>query len=175
MYDERRVQPKYLWFRFSIALGLGLGLLLLVQTIRTYREVADGLLQHEAQREVDRRMQSISRAARLTRSRDPATLTPVLHELVHESPKELAWIRIINRQGKVIAESEKVTGAPVYTLRELGRVMQNPERHTQEKTDAVGRGGDHAESVAARPAAIRPAAGRPGVAYRRHATGSRRT
>jgi hypothetical protein len=138
MYDERRVQPKYLWFRFSIALGLGLGLLLLVQTIRTYREVADGLLQHEAQREVDRRMQSISRAARLTRSRDPATLTPVLHELVHESPKELAWIRIINRQGKVIAESEKVTGAPVYTLRELGRVMQNPERHTQEKLTPSG-------------------------------------
>ena len=143
--------------------------------IRTYREVADGLLQHEAQREVDRRMQSISRAARLTRSRDPATLTPVLHELVHESPKELAWIRIINRQGKVIAESEKVTGAPVYTLRELGRVMQNPERHTQEKLTPSGVVVITLQSVAARPAAIRPAAGRPGVAYRRHATGSRRT
>jgi hypothetical protein len=126
MYDERTVQspffkPRYLWFRLSIALGLGLGLLLLFQTWQTYREVTNGLLRQEAQREADRRVQSILRAARLTGSRDPATLTPVLHEMVHESPRELAWIRIVDRSGRAIAESEKVTGAPVYKSGELGR------------------------------------------------------
>jgi Stage II sporulation protein E (SpoIIE) len=115
-----RVKPKYFWFRLSIALGLGLGLLLLVQTVVTYRHVNDQMLHQEAQREADRRMQSIDRAARLTRSHDPATLTSVLHELVHEAPGELAWIRIINAQGKVIAETERVSGARAYSADDFG-------------------------------------------------------
>ena len=121
MYHRPRVQPKYLWFRATIFFGLGLGLLLLVQTVLTYRHVTNGLLRQEAQREIDRRVQSINRAARLTGSRDPAKLAPVLRELVHEAPKEIAWIRIINGQSKVLAETEHITGAPIYPPGTLGR------------------------------------------------------
>ena len=133
-----RVKPKYLWFRLSIAFGLGLGLLLLVQTVLTYRHVNDELLRQEAQREVDRRLQSISRAARLTGSRDSATLTPVLHELVHEAPREIAWIRILDHRGHVVAESEKISGAPVYDGRDVGRMMGDRERRPAEKLTLLG-------------------------------------
>jgi len=136
---SERVKSKYLWFRLTIALGLGLGLLLLVQTVMTYRHVTNGLLRQEAQREADRRLQSIGRSARLMGTRDPAALTPVLHELVHEAPQLIAWIRILDRRGRVIAESEKVTGAPVYKPGDLGRGPGDRDRHPEERNAQGGR------------------------------------
>jgi len=133
------VKPKFLWFRLSIALGLLLGLLLLVQTILTYRYVSRSLVRLEAQREADRRMQSIGRAARLTGARESATLTPVLHELVHEAASQIAWIRILNFDGKVLAESEKAPEAPVYKQGELGRMLADRDRRAPERETPFGK------------------------------------
>ena len=135
------MQPKYLWFRVTIFFGLGLGLLLLVQTVLTYRHVTNGLLRQEAQREIDRRVQSINRAARLTGSRDPARLAPVLQEMVHEAPKEIAWIRIINGQSKVLAATEMIMEAPAYPPGTLGRGPGRdgpPGPHGTEKMTPAG-------------------------------------
>jgi hypothetical protein len=132
------VQPKFLWFRISIALGLLLGLLLLVQTLLTYHYVSRSLVRQEAHREADRRMLSIARAARLTDSRDSATLTPVLHEMVHEAPTQLAWIRILSFDGNVLAESEAIAGAPQYHPGDLGRLLGNRERPADERKTASG-------------------------------------
>lgn len=115
-------KPKYLLFRLAIAAGLLLGALLLAQTVVSYRFVAQSLLRQEAVREAERRIRSIGRAARLTGMREAATLTPVLHELVHEAPNHIAWIRILDAQGKVVAESEKVEGAPVYKAEDFRTV-----------------------------------------------------
>jgi hypothetical protein len=133
-----RVKPKFLWFRISIVFGLLLALLLLVQTVFTYRYVAQNLVAQEAQREADRRMQSIARAARLTGSKEPSALAPVLHELVHEAPEQIAWIRILNMDGKVLAESEKVSGAPVYKRDDLGKMMDDRMRRPQRLRTASG-------------------------------------
>lgn len=131
------MKPKFLLFRISIFFGLALGLLLLVQTVRTYRYVSENLVRQEAQREADRRMQSIGRAARLTGSRSPESLTPVLHELVHEAPSQIAWIRILSMEGKVLAESEAVKEAPKYKNGDLGRMMGDRDRKPRElKTDS---------------------------------------
>ena len=73
---NERAKPKFLWFRLSILFGLLLGLLLLVQTVLTYRYVSRSLVRQEAQREADRRMQSIGRAARLTGSREALRAIP---------------------------------------------------------------------------------------------------
>src|SRR2546425_4651078 len=98
---NERAKPKFLWFRLSIAFGLILGLLLLVQTVLTYHYVSRSLVRQEARREADRRLQSIGRAARLTGSREPTALAPVLHELVHEAASQIAWIRILNIDGRI--------------------------------------------------------------------------
>jgi hypothetical protein len=83
-------------------------------------------------------MQSIARAARLTGSRDSATLTPVLHELVHEAPTQLAWIRILSFDGKVLAESESPPDAPRYQAGDLGNLISNRERRPAERKTASG-------------------------------------
>ncbi|MES1257881.1 MAG: SpoIIE family protein phosphatase, partial [Acidobacteriota bacterium] len=132
------MKPKFLWFRISTAFGLLLGLLLLVQTLRTYYYVSQGMVRIEAQREADRRMQSIGRAARLTGSREPATLAPVLRDLVRESPQQLAWIRILDIDGKVLAETEKVAGAPVYKPGQLGKMLEERGRRPEERDTRSG-------------------------------------
>ena len=133
------MKPKYLWFKASIVFGILLGLALLVQTVLTYRFVSEGLVRQEAAREADRRMLSIGRAARLTGTHEPATLTPVLHELVHEAPEQIAWIRILNERGEVIAESERVRGAPTYVNGALMKLMANRERRPLELLTPAGR------------------------------------
>ncbi len=133
------MKPKFLWFRISIVFGLLLGLVLLVQTVVTYNYVAQSLVSQEAQREADRRMQSIARAARLTGSREPSALVPVLHELVHEAPDQIAWIRILNMDGKVLAESGNVKGAPAYKAGELGTMTDDRARRPKQMNTASGR------------------------------------
>ncbi len=131
-------RPKYLWFKVSIGTGLVLGLLLLLQTVFTYRYVKSSLVRQEAAREADRRLLSIGRAARLTGTRESATLAPVLHELVHEAPQQVAWIRILNARGEVVAESEKVEGAPSYAPGSLMKLLGDRERHPEERVTKAG-------------------------------------
>jgi hypothetical protein len=137
---SQQVKPKYLWFRMSIAVGLTLGLLLLIQTVATYRYVARSLVRQEAQREAERRVLSIGRAARLSGAHDSAaTLSPVLHELVHEAPAQIAWIRVLNLDGNVIAESEKAGGWSNYEPGALRKLLTANERPASERLTESGR------------------------------------
>jgi hypothetical protein len=116
------VKPKYFWFRLSIALGIALGLLLIAETLGTYRYVANSLVRQEAQREADRRKQSVERAARITRSPESSSLSSVLHDMVHESPQTIAWMRILTTDGRILAESGTVKDPLSYTREELRKI-----------------------------------------------------
>ena len=133
------MKPKNLWFKFSICVGGLLGLLLFVQSVRTYQYVSENLVRLEAGREAERRMNSISRALRLTGSNQSATLAPVLQELVKEAPEHIAWIRIFTVDGKEIAESTKVPGAPVYKPGQIEKLLANRNRIPEERDLAKGR------------------------------------
>ncbi len=124
------MKPKFLWFRLSIAFGSALAILLIVETTATYFYVRHTLVRQEAQREAERRLQSVSRAGRLTNSRVSSTLNPVLHEMVHESEQTIAWMRIVNMNGKVLAESERVEDVakpPVYKHEDLRKLLGGRE------------------------------------------------
>lgn len=124
------MKSRFLWFRLSIAFGVALAILLIVETAATYVYVRHTLVRQEAQREAERRIQSVGRAARLTNSRNSAALNPVLHEMVHESAQTLAWMRIVDIEGRVIAESERVEDVakpPEYTPDQLHRVLGGRE------------------------------------------------
>ena len=116
------MKPKYFWFRLSIALGVALGLLLIAETLGTYRYVANSLVRQEAQREADRRLQSVARAARITQSPHSSTLHSVLHDMVHEAPQTIAWMRILTIDGTVLAESGSVKEQIPYTREDLHKV-----------------------------------------------------
>jgi len=132
------VKPKFLWFKISIALGWLLGLLLLGQSVTTYWYVTSHLVRQEAVREAERRTQSINRAARLTDTRESATLTPILQELVREAPQQIAWIRILNAQGAVMAETANVAAAPTYTPGMLTTMAASRERRPEERATQTG-------------------------------------
>jgi hypothetical protein len=76
-------------------IGLLLSVLLLVETIITYVYVEGDLVREEAQRVSDRHVGSLLRAARLMKVGQSSDLGPVLDEMVHEDPNQIAWIRIM--------------------------------------------------------------------------------
>jgi hypothetical protein len=108
----------YFWVKISIAFGLILGLLLLAQTVGTYRYVSRSMVRQEAQNEADRRAMSL---ARLTRNgaRDAPALTGYIEELIKEAPEKIAWIRILNNDGKEIAYGGDLSAAPRWTKESL--------------------------------------------------------
>jgi serine phosphatase RsbU (regulator of sigma subunit) len=121
-------RPRYLFFKLSVALGLLLGLILLTETVATYHYVAGVMVHQEAQREAQRRALSIGRAGRLTHARDPRELAPVLDELVRESPQQIAWIRIVDSDGEVLADTPKARSAIAIPPERLRRVFGDRDR-----------------------------------------------
>jgi hypothetical protein len=132
---SRRKIAGYFWVKISIAFGLILGLLLLAQTVGTYRYVSRSMVRQEAQNEADRRAMSLGR---LTRSgpRDASTYTPAIEELIKEAPEKIAWMRVLNTDGKVIAYGGNLRAAPPWTQESLrtaigGRGPRQDVRRTE--------------------------------------------
>lgn len=134
-----RVKPKFLWFRISIGLGVLLAMLLLVQTLATYYFVSRSLVRQEAARDANRRVQSITRLARQAGVVEPAKLTPILNELVREDSDQIAWIRILNFDGSVVATSTVAAPAPAYKVGDLGKLIEDRDRMPVEVAASGGR------------------------------------
>src|SRR4051812_46876193 len=106
---------KHLWFKCSIFVGLLLSVLLLVESLVTYRYVEGDLVREEAQREADRRVRSIVRAARLIGIEGSYDMRPVLNEVAHENPNQIAWIRIVAIDGHIVTATAGGGEAPKYS------------------------------------------------------------
>ena len=112
----------YFWFKFSIVLGLLLGLLLLGQTVGSYYVVSRAMVHQAALSEADSQAQLLARETRRTGSRDAATLTPFIDELIKGAPEKIAWMRILNTDGSVIAAGGDLKAAPKWTEAALRNV-----------------------------------------------------
>ncbi len=132
------MKTKLLWFRLSIGFGVLLGLLLLAQPLATYHYVSRNLVRQEAGREAGRRMQAVSRVTRQAGNEDSAKLGPALTELVKEDPDQIAWIRILNMEGKVLAATDGATAAPTYKTGEISKLMANRDRVPAEVSTKSG-------------------------------------
>jgi serine phosphatase RsbU (regulator of sigma subunit) len=136
---SERVKPKLLWFRLSIGFGGLLALLLLAQTLATYNFVSRSLIRQEAVRDADRRVQTITRMARQAAVTEPAKLTAILNELVKDDADQIAWIRIINFEGRVLAAGGDTSPAGAYKPGEIGKLMGDRERIPAEVNTNSGR------------------------------------
>jgi Stage II sporulation protein E (SpoIIE) len=125
----------YFWVKVSIALGLILGFLLLAQTVGTYRYVSRSMVRQEAQNEADRRATSLARLTR-TGARDAATITPFIEELIKEAPAKIAWMRVLNTDGNVIASGGNLSGAPQWTQETLRTATGRGPRQDVRTTDS---------------------------------------
>jgi hypothetical protein len=118
-----RGKRSQLWVKLAIGAGILLGLALLIQTITTYFFVYDKLIHEEAYREADRQQSALIRLAGQEGIKDIHKLTPVLTELQRNSPRQIAWMRVIDMDGNILAES----GTPLTTAlsaKQLHRLME---------------------------------------------------
>ncbi len=105
----------YLWFKLALVLGSLLGLWLLGQSIVTYYLVSQNLVREELLREARRQADSIVQDAAqqgisIQVSRD---LTPLLTQAIADAPKKIAWLRVIDPDGSVVAQAGKPVGKPI--------------------------------------------------------------
>src|SRR5215471_20257682 len=87
-----------------MAAGFVLGLVLLLQTVFTYRYVAGNLTIQEARRDATRHFGSVERAIRAA-GLQPDMLSTVLEDSMEEWKGQVAWIRIIDSDGRVLASA----------------------------------------------------------------------
>ena len=125
--DESR-KRGYFWFKASITLGILLGLVLLLQTIWTYRFVANSMVRIEAKRESDRKLQALIRGSRSADNRTTATLSPLMDELIREAPQQIAWMRILDVSGREVVRIGKADSAPKYDADTLDKIVEDRER-----------------------------------------------
>jgi len=101
----RGVKYSQVWVKVAIGSGILLGLVLLVQTVSTYFFVYDKIVRDQAAQEVERKEATLLRSAIAAKVSDPHQLGPLLDEMRRDSPKQIAWIRIINMDAAVVAQS----------------------------------------------------------------------
>jgi hypothetical protein len=133
---RQRINSTHLWFKCSIAIGLLLSVLLLLETLVTYRYVERDLVREEAQREASRRVRSIERTVRLTRTGESSDVGLVLRKVTHENPNEIAWIRVLGRDGHIVGATGRVNVTPKYSQDELRIAME--QRRLRERKTASG-------------------------------------
>jgi Stage II sporulation protein E (SpoIIE) len=104
---------KFLLFKSLIALGFLLGIVLLVQTIYTYRYVSGGLMMQEAERDSQRKVNTLVGAVRSAQTQDMVVIGEILREFLEDWRQQVAWIRILDGMGSPIAAAGPAPSEPV--------------------------------------------------------------
>jgi serine phosphatase RsbU (regulator of sigma subunit) len=98
---------KHLIFKTCIAMGFVLGIVLLWQTISTYVYVSGNMMTQAALRDADQKRAALQRAIRpgISGSHESPNLDSVLSDSIDEWKDQVAWIRILNTDGTVVADA----------------------------------------------------------------------
>jgi serine phosphatase RsbU (regulator of sigma subunit) len=96
---------RHLIFKACIAVGFTLGVVLLWQTISTYIYVSGNMMTQAAQRDADQKRASLQRAIRpgISGSHESPNLDSVLTDSIEEWKDQVAWIRVLNAEGMIVA------------------------------------------------------------------------
>lgn len=112
-----------LWLRLALIVGVLLGLLLLAQSIVNYYQVTRFVIQAELRRDARQFALSIEREARQQGIFAYADLKPVLEAVRQEAPARIAWIRLTDLSGQVLAQTGEPGGKP-FPAERLRRVVE---------------------------------------------------
>jgi hypothetical protein len=134
-----KVRSRHLWFKQLLVLGLLLGLLLLIQSILTYYQVSRILVNSGLRRDAQQEVASLERSVRRSNTADLAELSQVLEEIRRDSPKKIAWIRVMDSTGRTLIESGKAAGPPIAQdrLRSAIEAQEPPSEIQESETGRV--------------------------------------
>lgn len=91
------------WFRLAVAVGFLLGILLLADTVYTFRYVVRPLVLDHIAGEAGLLVSQLEIAARAENPEDGAALAAVIGAAARERPDRIAWIRIADQDGRIVA------------------------------------------------------------------------
>jgi hypothetical protein len=106
-------RKKFLLFKALIALGFVLGIILTVQTITTYKYVSGELMMQEAERDAQRKVNTLVGAVRTAQTQDIAVISSILQDFHEDWNQQVAWIRILDARGEAIAFAGPAPKTPV--------------------------------------------------------------
>jgi hypothetical protein len=111
MQSNRRYSQ--VWVKVAIGSGILLGLVLLVQTITTYFFVYNKLIHEEAAQEAERKVTALGRTAASLGITDMNKIAPALRLIQEESPRQIAWMRALNIDSRVVAQTGNPLSKPL--------------------------------------------------------------
>ena len=104
---------KFLLFKALIGLGFVLGIILLIQTITTYKYVSGELMMQEAERDSQRKVNTLVGAVRSAQTQDMAVISGILQDFLEDWNQQVAWVRILDGMGQPIASAGPAPTTPV--------------------------------------------------------------
>jgi hypothetical protein len=104
---------KFLLFKTLIALGFALSIVLLFQTIRTYTYVSGELMMEEAERDSQRKVNTLVGAVRTAQTQDMEEIGGILEEFLEDWKQQVAWIRLLDGRGQPLAKAGPAPVEPV--------------------------------------------------------------
>ena len=108
-------QPKRFWFNTALVFGCAIAVLLLIQSIFVYLYLSRRIEVDQLIRDGDRLAARLERDVREARATDPATLTRIMDTLRNDetvSQESIAWLRLVDSSGRVLAVSGNPIGPP---------------------------------------------------------------
>ena len=120
-------RPRQLWFKAALAFGGVVALLLLVQSVAGYHYVSRRLVREQLQRDADRIAVRLERSLRqVAGPLDWPRVQTTLAELAEEQQQRIAWLRVLDADGKVHAEAGPPESAPT-SVKDLRRLFDERE------------------------------------------------
>ena len=104
---------KFLLFKTLIAVGFALSIILLVQTISTYKYVAGELMMQEAERDTQRKVNTLVGAVRTAQTQNMELIGEILREFLEDWNQQVAWVRIVDGMGMSLAAAGPAPTEPV--------------------------------------------------------------
>ncbi len=115
-------------FRSVVAVGFLLALTSLVVAVATYRFVAGHLALDHLNREAGRYAAVLEYRAQEEAVRSSAELVALLEEYQKQQARQIAWLRVVRRDGEMLAEAGEVPRA-VFAEQELRDVLEFRRRN----------------------------------------------
>jgi len=128
---------KFFLFKALIAVGFALSLVLLAQTISTYNYVSGALLVQEAERDSQRKVNTLVGAVRTAQTQDMEVIAGILQEFLEDWNQQVAWIRVLDSSGKPIASAGLAPMEPVPPGK-LPRIFTNQPPVPEEQASPQG-------------------------------------
>ncbi|MBY0507315.1 MAG: hypothetical protein K2X03_25600, partial [Bryobacteraceae bacterium] len=122
---------RFKWFSAAVAAGFLLGVALLVESIFTYRYVTRHLVREHLSWQAGQHLSLLENRARRLNIETKERLRDLIEEICEERAGQIAWLRIVDAQGEILAQSGSVYG-PAVALEAVAALSEGRAHSTAE-------------------------------------------